>query len=139
MSCAVALAMPVSYSVMNSEDMTYVEGGSVTIGYSPVFLSKIGVMAYAASYKSSHGWKNISTYDLGAEIFFHAVLHYKGAQTVASILSLAGGKIGSKAASIVNSLKDGIDVDNGRDTKKEFGIERWKIYDAFYVVGPAAF
>ena len=39
----------------------------------------------------------------------------------------------------MQSLEDGINVNNGRDTKKEMGIERWMIYDAFYVIGPNAF
>lgn len=132
------IMMPSRFELINDEEKSYIVGG-FKINYNPTFLSKVGAMAFAASFKKTQNWNGISTYDLGAEIFFHAVLHYKGGQTVASILAKAGGKIGGMASKIVTSLSGGIDVENHRDYKKEMGIERWKIYDAFYVVGPNAF
>ena len=133
--CA-TIDMPISYSLMDAEEMVYIDGG-VTIDYNPSLGTKVGAMAYAAAYKIANGWNNISIYDLGAEIFFHAYLYYRGASVVGSLLSNVGGKIGEFGSSIAESIGNGIDVVDGRDTKKEFGIERWAIYDAFYLIAPS--
>jgi len=51
--CA-AIDMPLSYSLMDEEEMTYVEGGE-TIDYNFTLATKVGASVYAASYRANKG------------------------------------------------------------------------------------
>lgn len=130
------LQLPKQFVVLNEEEQVITYGGE-TISYNPALATKAGALAFAGVYKSQKGWSNISLYDLAAEIFFHAALYYRGVGAVAKLLSLAGGTVGSKANQIANSLNNGIDVENHKDTATVAGVQRWVVYDAFYAVAPS--
>ena len=121
------MVLPSGCVVMNDEEMEYLEGGK-TISYSLVYCNPTGAAVKAASLKLGGGFGNISTYDLSAEIWFHAYAYYHAG----AMLALMGKAGISKAANFWSSLKNGIDVDNGLDTKKEFGIPRYQIFRATY-------
>ena len=129
------LVMPGSYAVMSEDEMLYVEGGE-TIAYNVGFLSKTFCFGYATTYKILKKWNNISCSSLAAEIFFHAALYYRGATVIGSWLAKAGGKIGNATKTISTSIGNGIDVENGRDTRTICGIQRWMIYETFYEICP---
>lgn len=118
-----ALVMPSSYAVMDSKEMTYVEGGDRSIKQSRAFLCKAYSLGYAACLKSTLGWTKISTYDLAAEIYSHAFGYYY----FGTLLKVASSLGISRAASYLKSLKE-INVDNGRDSRY------WQAFNVIYAV-----
>lgn len=130
-----ALVMPSSYAAMDEEEITYVEAG-YKVAYNTGFRSKLGCVGYATALVNSHKVKNISIYDVAAEIYTHAFGYYQGGLFLA-----IATKIGMKqAASIFKSLNDGIDIDNGVDTKTLCkGVKRYQLYRALYAAGPGVF
>ena len=126
-----ALIMPGSYAVMNEEEMTYVEGGK-TYGYSVTYLTRTGAMCKAKKILNENRWSNITCYDLAAEIYSHALAFYSAGSF---LLALSGMGI-KQANSILGSLINGIDVENGLDTKKFKGIPRYQIYRKVFVTAP---
>lgn len=122
------LVMPSSYSVMDNDEMVYVNGG-LNLSYSWSYQTKIGAASKATSVKRQYGWNNISTYDLAAEIFVHAVAYYRFGVLLAVARSLG------YATSIANSILGGIDVENKLDSKYLVGgIKRYQFYRAVYAV-----
>ncbi|MBQ4529799.1 MAG: hypothetical protein IJA36_04180 [Lachnospiraceae bacterium] len=131
MSYAGALVMPKSYALMTEEEMQYLEGGK-NISYNLAYATTAGAMGKAISYKISNKWWKISSYDLAAEIFFHAYAYYYGSALL-GICSMLGYSASSiRNSNFWSSLKDGIGVKNGLDTKKEFGVPRYVIFRAVY-------
>ncbi len=126
-----ALVMPNGYVDMNYEEIINVVGG-LNLPYKWYYAKKTGAMAAAASLKNQYGWNNISTYDLGAEIFTHAYAYYNYGGFLALAASVGVGE--SAAKSILN----GIDVENKLDTKTLVGgMKRYQFYRAFYPVAPS--
>ena len=125
------LVLPSSYAVMDEEEMTYVEGGN-NIKYRWAYATTRGAMGKAIAYKISNGWWNISCFDLAAEIYFHAAAFYAGSALlgICNLLGYSGSKI--KNSSFWKSLSNGIDVVNGVDRKRDFGIPRYVIFRAVY-------
>ena len=126
-----ALVMPSSYAVMNEEEMSYVEGGE-KYGYSVTYLTRTGAMCKALKIINEKKWSNIKCYDLAAEIYTHAFAYYNGKHFLTVLTSL-GVK---SAAEFLGSLVNGIDVQNGLDTKKFKGIPRYKIYSWVFATAP---
>lgn len=121
------LKMPSNYVVMSEDDMTYLEGG-LNLSYKWSYQTKLGACIKAASLKATYNWRNISTYDLAAEIFAHAFAYYRfGAfLKIASNLGFAKG--------VAASILGGIDVENKLDTATIGGIKRYYLYRAIYNV-----
>lgn len=123
-----ALVMPGSYAIMNKDEMTYVDGG-LNLSYRWSYQSKAGAAVKAVSLKNQYGWRNISTYDLVAEIFVHAVAYYRYGVFLAAARRCGFG------TSIANSILGGIDVENKLDSKSLFGgVKRYQFYRAVYAV-----
>ena len=104
------------------------------IWYEERFLSKAFCLEYARTFKAAHEWEHISDRSLAAEIFFHAVLYYKGISAVMPWLRLAGSTVTDAVEKMAASVGDGIDVENGRDTRIVCGIQRWRVYEGFYLI-----
>lgn len=122
------LTMPESYNVVSNNDMEYLEGGDA-IAYRRSYATNVGALAKAISFKKEKGYKKISNYDLAAEIYTHAVLYYNFGLGVWALSKLGYAKKYAEA------LLRQIDVIDGLDTKKEFGVKRYVIYRAFYAFG----
>lgn len=126
-----ALVMPSSYAAMSDEEMTYVEGG---MGYSWIMRNK-QVCGRMGKDLHANGYNKISAYDIAAEIYTHAFIHYNY-----SAYLLIAAKAGiSKAAQILKSVENGIDLENGLDKRKTCGLYYYQIYRAIYSVGPVIF
>lgn len=104
-----ALQMPSNYVPLAEEEMTYVEGG-YRIKESRDFLRKAYCLGYAVDLKKKKGWKNISDFDLAAEIFSHAVAWY-------SSLTKLGALIGIDVAKSIRASAEVIDVENKPDSR----------------------
>lgn len=124
------LELPCSYSSIGEDEMTYLDGGSYNISYSLAYATTIGAQAKSIAVRRDKNWNNISHYDLSAEIWFHAYAYYYGS-AMNAICGLLGYN-GIKNTSFWTSLKNGIDVENGVDTKTEFGVKRYVIFRAAY-------
>ena len=120
-----AMVLPSNYASISSNEMVYLTGG-LNISYQWTYQTKIGAAVKAASVKSQYGWGRISTYDLAAEIFVHAVAYYR----FGLVLAVAR-KLGF-ATSIANSILGGIDVQNGLDTARIAGVQRYHFYRVMY-------
>lgn len=107
------------------------------IGYDARFLSKAFCLEYARTFKAAHEWERISERSLAAEIFFHAVLYYKGMSSVRPWLRLAGNSLLAAVEKMERSVQDGIDVENGKDVRTVCGIPRWRVYEVFYNCCPS--
>lgn len=121
------LVLPSVCVSIDSIEMTYLTGG-LNLSYQWTYQTKIGAAVKAAAVKAQYGWGRISTYDLAAEIFVHAVAYYR----FGTILALAR-QLGF-ATSIANSILGGIDVQNGLDTARIAGVQRYHFYRALYAV-----
>lgn len=125
--------LPEGCETMELSDMRGIEGGSgeFNIDYNILFTTKVGAAGCATAHKIKYGWNNTSTGSLAAEIWFHAAAYY-AAGTLKKILKKIGygDVIGNK--SFWKSLKNGIDVKNGRDTAKVCGVSRYVIFEAAY-------
>lgn len=126
-----ALVMPSNYAVMDEKEMTYVEGGK-KYGYSATYLTRTGAMWKAAKVLNENRWSNITCYDLAAEIYSHAFAFYNAG---GFLLALSRMGIG-QGNSMLNSLINGIDVENGLDTGKFKGIPRYQIFRKLFVTAP---
>lgn len=120
-----ALVMPSSYAMMDEEEMMYLDGG-LNLDYKWYYQDKIGAAIGAAAIKEKYNWNNISTFDLAAEIFTHAIAYYD----FGLLLAVAKGL--GFATSIANSILGGIDVENKLDTKTICGVKRYYFYRAIY-------
>lgn len=119
------LVMPSNYAVVNDNEMEYLDGG-LNISYRWSYQTKIGALAKAIAVKEQYGWNRISAYDLAAEIFVHAVVYYQFG------LVLAVARKFGFAISIANSILGGIDVQNGLDTARIAGVQRYYFYRVMY-------
>lgn len=119
------MVLPNKYAIIDSNEMVYLVGG-LNISYHWSYQTKIGAAAKAAALKAQYSWSNISLYDLAAEIFAHAVLYYR----TGAFLALAR-QLGF-ATSIANSILGGIDVQNGLDTARIAGVQRYHFYRTMY-------
>lgn len=119
------LKMPSNYIVVSEEEMTYLDGG-LNLSYRWSYQTKLGASIKAASLKAAYNWRNISAYDLAAEIFTHAFAYYKFGVflKIASNLGYAKG--------IAASILGGIDVENKLDTATIGGIRRYHLYRLVY-------
>lgn len=128
------LVLPSNYIKVNEEEMVYLTGG---LAYNISYATTGGAMVKAASMKllESSKWNNISVGDLAAEIWFHAYAYYhlKPMQSLCSMLGFAG----LSNTGFWESLSNGIDLENGLDTKKEIGIPRYMIYRTTYAFAVA--
>ena len=125
------LVMPTSCVILNEEEMTYTQGGG-EISYNNLMRSKVSCAALATKIVYDEKLKNISTYDLAAEIYAHTFLYYD-ASAALGILILAGYK--DKAMSVLN----GISYEDGLDTRTIGGVPYYKIYRTLYALGPDFF
>ncbi len=125
------LVMPSSCTIMDEEEMIYVEGGK-KYGYSISYLTRTGAMWKAAKILKENGWTKISCYDLAAEIYSHAFAFYNAGGFLLTLSKMGIGK----ANDMLKSLTNGIDVENGLDTKKFQGIPRYKIFKNLFVTAP---
>lgn len=123
------LSLPANCAVIDNQEMRYICGG---LAYKLRYMYTGGAMAKALEYKN---WKNISTFDLAAEIWFHAYAYYNAAPMIA-VCNLLGFK-GIANTNLWKSLKNGIDIANGLDTKKELGVPRYQIFRAAYAYAVA--
>lgn len=124
-----ALVMPSSYAVMDTEEMTYVEGG---LGYSWTMRSKAGCLGIATGLKVSGNYSQISTYDIAAEIYTHAMAYYNFSLFL-KVASAAGVGV---AVNVWGSVSNGIDIENGLDTRRVSGLAYYQVYRAVYAAGP---
>lgn len=129
------LVMPSNYAVMDEEEMTYVEGG-VTLSYSFAMRSKTNCMAIAATTRLINGYWRIGTANMAAEIYAHAFVYYNFGLAL-SIANAAG--IGGFVKRMRDSIMNGIDLENGLDTKITLGIPRYVAYNTLYTLGPMYF
>ena len=93
-----ALKMPSSYVLMNEEEMTYVDGGGNTMGWSE-FLEWIGTnAALAIGMLREAGWKTVTV--VGKTISTSSLLYFTGAVSILSSWTnflMKHSKPGSKA------------------------------------------
>ncbi|MCI5874286.1 MAG: hypothetical protein PUJ55_06730 [Clostridiales bacterium] len=123
MCYARALAMPSSYAVMDEGEMTYTEGGSITLGMLKTFTDK-SVCMYWAMKVIDHGSLKGMTYQQAAEeIYAHAYVYYNFHRLPSFI------KNNSAAQSVYNSAADGICLQDNGDTpiRKAFYASVWAL------------
>lgn len=104
-----ALKMPRNYVSLTEEEMTYVDGG-YQIQQSRDFLRKAYCLGYATNLKSKLHWNNISTADLAAELYAHAVVWYSPITKVGDLVGLSFAKSFRSSAQV-------IDVENKPDSR----------------------
>ena len=129
MKCKDAIIMPSNCVKMNEEEMAYIDGG---LDYKKSYMFVSGAMAKAISYRKEMGWKNISTYDMAAEIFSHAYAYYNGKDFLAICKGLGFSTSAIESSDFWTSISNGIDLENGLDTNTIGGVERYVLYRAFY-------
>lgn len=130
-----ALAMPSSYAVMKEEEMTYVEGG-YKVNYNSAFRTKLCCWDFANKLVASKKVKNISVYDVAAEIYTHAFAYYN----FSLLLCVASSAGCGAAARAFKSVMNGIDIDNGVDKQQLIGgMKRYQFYRTAYAIGPSVF
>lgn len=124
-----ALVMPSSYAVMNEEEMTYVEGGAVSLQMSYYYYQKYYCNLTAEGLLASGQVVGMTKLQIAQEIFAHAVA-YK--YTVAAmhyatgIAKLILGKIKDKASVV--------DIEDYGDSRAGF----MKAYSIIWNVYPAS-
>ncbi len=129
-----SMVLPRNCVTMDEEEMCYVEGGE-TILYNPLYATKGGALLKAGSYISQMKWKNIKCVELAMEIYFHAMAFYNGAAFLNACSLLGYSVSGIKNSGFWKSLADGINVENGVDTRILYGkVKRYNAYAAFYAL-----
>jgi len=123
--------MPVNYSLMENEEMEYVDGGK-TMNYNYALTTTAGAAAAALVFQIQNGFWNISTYDMAAEIYSHAVAYYAASAFLAVCSAVGYSATSIKNSSFWKSLSNGIDLENGRDTATIGGVKRYVIFNAIY-------
>ena len=129
-----ALVMPKGHSVMNRDEMTYVEGGADPLPYRWSYASTGGAMVKSISYINHMGWNMLYAYDLAAEIYCHAMAYYCGSAFLSMCSALGYSATKIKDSSFWKSVSNGIDLENGLDKKILCGVERYRIFRAVYSV-----
>ena len=129
-----ALVMPSSYAMMDEEEMMYLEGG---LAYSPVMRVKSGCAGYAIGLKLGGSYSKIDHYSLAAEIYTHALLYYRFG--VFMQVAIQAGIASGIVLEMANSILDGINLQNGLDTRKIKGISYYEVYNLMYAIGPTKF
>lgn len=119
------LTMPESYNVVSNNDMEYLEGGQ-HIPYRLSYATTIGAYNAAKKYRKDFGFKKISVSDMAAEIFTHSIAAYNMGLLLWGLSKL------KYTSAFAQSLLNGIDVIDGLDTRKKFGITYYKAYRAIY-------
>lgn len=103
------LIMPKSYSIMNEETMTYVEGG-VNIGMCRGYLNKTYCASVAKYFIDQYGWKNISVDNLKKEIYGHAYAYYNW-----KFLKALPWYSNGEWSSVYSHVANGVDIANATD------------------------
>ncbi len=104
-----ALVMPSNYAVMSEDEMTYVEGGSVSLKMKTDYLKKSNCKSKAKSLKKNNKVKDMSETAIAQEIYAHAKMFFS-----AALCKKLGVDVG-----IINEVIDHagvIDIDDGGDT-----------------------
>ncbi len=125
------LTMPVNYSVMENEEMEYVDGGK-TMGYNPLLATTAGAAGAALAFQIQNGYWNISTPEMAAEIYSHAAAYYAGSAFLAACSAVGYSASTIRNSSFWKSINNGIDLANGRDTATIGGVQRYIIFNAVY-------
>lgn len=124
-----ALVMPSSYVVMNETEMTYVEGGGITVCKG--FLDKANCNRVAGYYTKATG---LSIKRLREEIYAHAVMYYASPWALGGYaVAIAGvNPIGAAAAlGVLNWIRSHSNpIDLGNDSSLRVGIFKtiWTLF-----------
>lgn len=110
MSYAGALVMPPNYVEINDEEMTYVEGGSVTLGMLTSFLDKNVCALWAIRVVDHRSVIGMTYQQVMEEIYAHAYVYYNFDKLPSVI------KNNSFAQNVYNSSADGIHLADNGDT-----------------------
>lgn len=105
------------------------------IGYA----TTIGAIAKSGSVLKQTGWTKISSFDLAAEIYCHALAYYSGLFFLNVCASVGYDTSAVKKSSFWKSLANGIDVANGRDTAKIAGVPRYVLFNNIFRVQSGCF
>ena len=118
-----ALVMPRNYAEMNYEEMTYVEGGSVTLCMLTSFLDKNVCALWAIKVVDHRSVIGMTYQQVMEEIYAHAYVYYNF-DKLPSII-----KNNSFAQSVYNSSADGIHLADYGDTlgRRMFYTAVWNL------------
>lgn len=118
-----ALVMPKSYSIMNEEEMTYVEGGSKNVAMSDKFLTKSYCTWYASMMLRRSEVSGMLDHEIAEELYAHAVCFYK----YDKVALLVGIPLTYYCYS---NAKDGIAIMDGGDDaiRKAFYSTVWTLF-----------
>ena len=115
-SLCATIDMPISYYMMDEEEMTYTNGG-INIGMSTAYLDKNICNEQAKGLIRTYGWKDVSALQLAKEIYGHAIVYYKF-----SLLE----KIPGLNTEVYQHAADGVDVKNQVDEHQWLWDIIWK-------------
>lgn len=103
------LEMPQSYSSMNDEEMTYIEGGA-NLGMRTEFLDRDFCTRLGNNLIIVCGWKNVTADQLAKEIHGHAVVYYY--PTLVAVTSILPD---GKGNSLYSHVQNGVDIEDKVD------------------------
>ena len=125
-----AVVLPLSYTALDNEEMTYLEGGGIPVTTS--LLNKSNCMNYGIQLQSTVG---ISAPLIARELYAHAVLYYGSPVAYPTALAMGLAALGGLGALAVNAGFDYIrshanPVDLGGDSQVRLAIFDW-IWNTF--------
>ncbi len=120
------MILPQNVTMLDENEMEYVEGGSATITISPACLDKEHCRQVAHGLLSRGKVKGISQYNIAAEIFGHAVAYY-----MAKMAIDAGFDAGIVRA--IASHANPVNIADRPDTFASIFDQMWRTLPSMYI------